>query len=141
MEQERITKNELYRIMKLTTAYWIKYLFMTPGDIDTLVQCLQEKIDMAYNLFKDRENFVTKEEFNIILSSAKLVWNRILPKYSVNRPLIFGVLDMAMKEVFAESDLMKDSKKAQVTSSVSSPKVSSPNTPISVSQVPVTPVK
>jgi hypothetical protein len=47
---------------------------------------------------------------------------------------------MAMKEVFAESDLMKDSKKGQVTSSVSSPKVSSPNTPISVSQVPSTPV-
>jgi hypothetical protein len=70
MEQERITKDELYRIMKLTTTYWIKYLFMTPGDIDTLVQCLQEKIDMAFNLFKDRENFATKEEFNIILSST-----------------------------------------------------------------------
>jgi hypothetical protein len=50
----------------------------------------------------------------------------------VNRPFIFWYLNRAMGEVFAESDFMKDSEKAQVISST-------PTTPISISQAPVTP--
>jgi hypothetical protein len=136
MEQERITKDELYRIMKLTTTYWIKYIPMTPGDIDTLVQCLQKRIDLAFDRFEYRGNFVTKEEFNRILSSANARWDRILPTHIWEKPLIHCYLYRAMREVFAESDFMKDSKKTLVTfssstkpSPVSSPKVSSPNKP------------
>jgi hypothetical protein len=168
MEPEVITKDQLHRIMKLTTTYWIKYIHMISEDIETLVQCLQKRIDLALTLFKNRGNFVKQEELNQILSSAKARWDSILPTYLWDRPLILWYLNRAMNEVFAERVLMKHSKKSQVASSSpskpsfvhtrnSSPRsleskkssvsknthvpVSTPTTPISVSHVPVTPVK
>ena len=167
MEPEVITKDQLHRIMKLTTTYWIKHIHMTSEDIETLVQSLQKRIDLALNLFKNRGNFVKQGEFNQILSSAKARWESILPTYLWDRPLILWYLNRAMNEVFAESVLMKHSKKSQVASSSpskpsfvhtrnSSPRrleskkssvsknthvpVSTPTTPISISQAPVTPV-
>jgi hypothetical protein len=83
MEPERISKDELHRIMKLTPTYWARTSVLSDNDVEILVHGMQSAIDdQSVDLFGLRKNtFVSVEELNIILQNR---WKSNLPTYYWN---------------------------------------------------------
>jgi hypothetical protein len=72
MEQERITKDELYRIMKLMPTYWTSAGKLDDEEIGILVHGMQGTIDDFFNCYQTRgrkKKLVSVEEFNVILQN------------------------------------------------------------------------
>ena len=85
-----ITKDQLHRIMKLTSTYWARTSMLSDNDVEILVHGMLSVIeDQLVDRFGLRKiMFVSVEEFNVILQNR---WKRNLETYWLKEyPILRG---------------------------------------------------